>query len=260
MSKKKKDRQRIWRGLMLGVGLLVLGGLGVLGWQWMAALHVEQIEIAGARHAEAEAVLELAQVDTGMALLEVDPLIVADRVRRHPWVADASVTRLPTGTLHIDVVEQVPVALVLDRSGRPAFYLNRDGRAMPLANGSAYPVPLLRDLNEAYHPVRPVQDERVRLLLAALAELDPDTDALISELELRDREIWLHTTPAGDSGSIPVRLGRDGFEEKLERLHAFWHQAVLAQPEKTFQQIDLRYHSQVVTREAVSDQPSAVSY
>ena len=56
------------------------------------------------------------------------------------------------------------------------------------AGDDADPVPLLRGLGEAYHPVRPVQDERVRLLLAALADLDPDTDALISELEMREGE------------------------------------------------------------------------
>ncbi len=252
---KKRNMKRFWRGLLALGAVFALGALGLLGWQWLSALRVERIDVSGARHAPERALLELARVDTGQVMLDVDPALVADRVRRHPWVAAARATRLPTGTLAIRVQERVTVLLVLDAKGRPAHYLDRDGFAMPLTPDAAYDVPLLRGFGEAYHPVRRVQDPAVRDLLVALAEADDDTDALASELEREPSgEIVLHTTPAGARGSILVRLGRDDMGRKLARLRAFWQQAVLTQPEKAFTSIDLRFDSQVVTQEDVRGQ------
>ena len=250
-AKKKRKRRRILRGLLLTLGMLGLGSLGVLGWQWMAALRCQRIEIHGLHHADSTALVELAQVDTGMVLLDIDPALVADRVRRHPWIQKARATRLPTGTLMISVWERTPVALVLNARGGPAHYLDRAGFSMPPTLGALYDVPVLRGLRERTHPVRPLQDERMRALLAALADADAETDALVSELEVkRSGEVVLHTTSIGARGSIPVWLGHDDFAEKLARLHAFWYQAVLPQPGKIFTLIDLRFDSQIVTREA----------
>ena len=90
----------------------------------------------------------------------------------------------------------------------------------------------------------------VRALLAALAGLDPGTEALIAEVDLRaSGEVWIHTTPAGEQGSIPVRLGQDAFAPKLARLRAFWRQGVLPRSDKRFHLIDLRFDSQIITRE-----------
>jgi len=249
--KKKRKTRRILRGVLLTLGLLGLGSLGGLGWQWMAALRCERIEIHGLHHADSTALLHLAQVDTGMVLFDIDPTIVADRVRRHPWVHTARAIRLPTGTLTISVRERTPVVLVLDPRGRPDHYLDRAGFAMPLTPGALYDVPLLRGLHKRAHPVRPLQDERVRALLFALADADAQTDALVSVLEMQpSREVVLYTTPVGARGSIAVCLGHDDFAEKLARLRAFWHQAVLPQPDQSFALIDLRFNSQIVTSEA----------
>jgi len=252
---KKGNIQGIMRGLLAGVAVLGLALLGLLGWRWMAALPLERVAFAHVQHADTTALLELAQVDTIEAMLDVDPALVADRVQRHPWVASASASRLPTGTLSIDVYERMPVALVLDARGRPDYFLDRDGFAMPLVEGAVYDVPLLRGFREKYHPVQPVQDAAVRELLEALANADDATDALISELDIQPSgEIVLRTTPVAGRGSLPVSLGREAFADRLARLRMFWHRAVLAQPEKTFTLIDLRYNGQVVTREETASQ------
>lgn len=250
---KKRKTGRLLRGLFLALSVLGMGSVSVLGWQWMGALRCERIELHGLHHADSTALIDLAQVDTGMVLLDIDPALVADRVRRHPWVETARATRLPTGTLTISVQERIPVVLVLDRRGAPGYFLDRVGFAMPPAPEVVYDVPLLRGLDPPRDRagfVLPLQDECVRDLLAALAEADDETDALVSDLEIQPSgEVVLHTTPVGARSSIPVRLGRAGFAEKLARLRAFWHQAVLPQPDKNFALIDLRFNSQIVTRE-----------
>jgi cell division protein FtsQ len=90
----------------------------------------------------------------------------------------------------------------------------------------------------------------VRELLQALAEADLETDALISEITLAGGgDAVLRTSPGGGHGSVSVRLGIGNYGEKLSRLHAFWHQAVLTRPELSFRVIDLRFDGQIVTRE-----------
>ncbi len=227
----------------------VMLGAGVLGRHWQATLPCLRIEVTGAHRAPVDSLVALARVDTGMVLFDIDPALVEDRVARHPWVASARVRRLPTGTLAIRVQERVPVLLVLDARGRPSHYLDADGAQMPAA-GVAFDVPLLRGLDQPYHPVQQVQRPEVRALLAALAGLDPGTEALIAEVDLRaSGEVWIHTTPAGGQGSIPVRLGQDAFAPKLARLRAFWRQGVLPRSDKRFHLIDLRFDSQIITRE-----------
>src|SRR5690606_20444153 len=102
--------------------------------------------------------------------------------------------------------------------------------------------PLLQGHFGTYQPTTPTDDDAVRELLAALAALHPDTDALVSSVAREaDGAFVLHTAPAPGSGAIRVTLGRDRFGEKLRRLHAFWDQAVLTRPATPIRRIDLRF-------------------
>lgn len=249
MGKKRKIRVFVARLLGIAV-LLVAGTIVFLGWRWVTTMRCTYIEITRAKHAQPEEVIALAHVDTGMVLFDIDPVLVRDRVTRHAWIRDAEVTRLPNGTLRIALEERIPVVLTLDRNGSPAYYLDADGYIMPVVSGAVYDVPLLKGYRIPDDPLQPVEASWLLDLVGALPELDEDTHALISELEVRaPGDLWLHVSPVEPHGSIPVRLGQGEYLEKLTRLAAFWEQAVLTQPDKRFMTIDLRFDSQVVTNE-----------
>ena len=245
------------RRLLTAVVLLAMAGAGWQGWKWQADLRCRHITITGNRHAERAALLERARVDTTRLLYDIEPMLVADRLQRHPWVKSAQVTRRPTGTLAITVQERQPVALAVNEEGAPSFYLDRQGFAMPAGTEAPFDVPLLRAESLAYHPLQPVQDARVRAVLTALQEIPPTEEALISGLSVRPTgEVWLRTTPAEGRGSIQVRLGRRQLAQKVSRLQSFWRQAVLPRPDAQFTLIDLRFANQIVTREkAAVSQP-----
>ena len=248
MAQTKPKR---WTRLLLGaVVLLGMGGTGWQGWKWQADLRCRHITITGNHHAERAALLERARVDTTRRLYDIEPMLVADRLQRHPWVKSAQVTRRPTGTLAITVQERQPVALAVNEEGVPSFYLDRRGFSMPAGTEAPYDVPLLRAESLTYHPLQPVQGARVRAVLTALQEIPPTAEALISELSVRPTgEVWLRTTPAKGRGSIRVRLGRRQLAQKVSRLQSFWRQAVLPRPHAQFALIDLRFANQIVTRE-----------
>lgn len=233
---------------MLGVLLAALVGMGVYH---RYTLRLAGVEVAGAHFSSPDELKALARVDTSALLYDLDTDVIADRVARHPWVAAASATRLPTGTLALDVTERVPVALVLDAAGRPAYYFDAQGFAMPAPEGAFFDVPLLYGAARPKHLTQPVAARAVRELLLALATLTPDEHALVSDLRVEpDGTVTLFTTAAPQGSTLPVLLGRSGFRASFQKLRAFWEQAVLTRPEKTYEHLDLRFSSQIITRES----------
>ncbi len=95
----------------------------------------------------------------------------------------------------------------------------------------------------------PVGRPGLRGFLGLAADLEEFEDGLLSEIhETEKGEIDIFTAVSPSGQSIRVRLGRDHFDDKLERLQSFWMQAVLARPETQYDWVDLRYDGQVVTR------------
>ncbi|NNF59653.1 MAG: FtsQ-type POTRA domain-containing protein [Rhodothermaceae bacterium] len=254
LTKKQQQRGRLVRRLVLGSAVIGILAMAALAWRWQATLPLRGVAVEGFVRADSAEVVRMAAVESdtvAVPLFALDPDLIADRVRRAPWVRDARVRRLPTGTLAIRVEERTPVALVLDGSGRPSHYLDAEGFSLPLRAHDPFDVPLLRGTVPTSHPTQPVESEALRELLTALASLDDETDALVSEITLgAGGDAVLRTSPRGGHGALPVRLGAGGYAEKLERLHAFWHQAILTRPETPIQTVDLRFDGQIVTREA----------
>ena len=245
-----------WLALrLLGLGAVVGGVLvlGLLGWQWQSSVQVSRVTVTGVHHAPADTVRRLARVDSGAVMETIDGALVADRVARHPWVETAEVTKQRVyRTLQIAVTERVPAALVVDASGRPAYYLDRAGYAMPLPDSGAADVPLVRGLGAEYHPVRRVAPRALRATLTALPA--SGADPLVAELALRpDSSVRLVTAPIGPHGALPVRLGTGDIPAKLRRLRAFAEQILATETDRPVGEIDLRFDGQVVTREQPLD-------
>ena len=246
MPQKSSTYHRWLRRLAWALGVGSVVAVAWLGWQWQARVAVSAVVVEGATHADETKLADLARVDSGATLYDVDPDFVADRVQRHPWVETASVTRRPTGTLRIAVTERTPAGLALE-DGTPAFYVDRDGFPMPLVEETVHDVPLIYGLDGDHHPTRPVEPSTLRALLHALDE-EPEHDR-IAEITVRSGgSLDVHTRPTDAQGAIRVRLGTEAYAERLRELDAFWEQAVQARPDVTFEQIDLRFDDQIVAR------------
>ena len=263
LTQKQKTRRARLRKIGQGLGLVALAvGLGA-AWVWHRTLPLEHVAVVNNVHSDADDIRRLAGVAPDsvapIALYGIDLALVADRVRRHPWVREARLRRLPTGTLRIAVEEREPAALAVAPSGRLSHYLDAEGFAMPLPEGAAFAdVPLLRGA-PAYHPTQRVRSADFRELLGALASADENVDALISEVRWSRSGATLTTVPVPSRGALPVKLGRTGHADALARLGAFWHQAVLTRPDVPVQQVDLRFAGQIVTREPAGENAQPTS-
>jgi cell division protein FtsQ len=187
-------------------------------------------------------------------MVEVEPTLVADRVERYPWVKRADVSRhWMYGTLALTVTERTPAALAVDGRGRPAYYLDRGGHALPLPDSAGYDVPLVRGLDAETPWARPDTVQAPASLRRVLAALPASSVAdLVAEIEVGpDDAVRLVTAPLGEHDPISVRLGTDDVSAKLRTLHAFTQQVLSRPPSEAdapIEQIDLRFDGQVVTR------------
>ena len=182
----------------------------------------------------------------------MNPRAVEDSVARHPWVAGARVSRIPTGVVRVSVVERMPAAMVV-KSGRPAYYLDEQARQLPLTPGEFREVPLIRgdtpepDLYDSDPPPLLLR------LVAALAGLPNNADDLISEITISDGSAALTTVPIGEWGPVIVLLGDDDFSDKLLALRAFYDQIIESRMiDSRPELIDLRFDSQIVLRNSNS--------
>lgn len=252
------DRLQTYGSLALRLGGLfaVVGGvfvLGLLGWQWQSSVTVGQVAVTGGQHTPPDTVRHLARVDSGTVMETIDGALVADRVERHPWVQAAAITKQRARrTLQVTVTERTPAALVVNKAGRPVYYLDRAGYAMPCPDSAGYDVPLVRGLGAEYHPVQPVAPPSLQSVLGALA--GSDAAPLVAELAVQpDSTVQLVTAPIGNYGALPVQIGRGRISTKLRRLRAFAEQVLTTMPKKNITAIDLRFDGQIVTQEPSLD-------
>ena len=142
-------KRRAWRVGQWIVGLAALAwGLTMItremgpilqGW-----LEIREVEIEGIHRVTKAEVLARLVLKPGMGLHEVSTAFLAERVRTHAWIKEATVERRPPHLLHVSVVERTPAAIILigtdhwlsDESGSLLAKLGKqDDQTLPLLTG-----------------------------------------------------------------------------------------------------------------------------
>ena len=230
------------RRLIIALGVAVPLAVGVsVGWQQLWSRPCNHVQIQGVQYTDEHDLTALIS-DT------LEAHLVADRLRRHPWVRTADAICYPTGTMRAWVHERVPRVLVIAGDGTPAYFMDKAGFMMPATTRMAFDVPVVRGLSEPYRPLKPAEGASTRELLSLLTRLEPSVDSLISEFAFTQRGLELTTTPLPSGASARVRLGHQGWDARLRNLRAYWTQQILAYPDRRTQLIDLRFDGQIVTR------------
>ena len=105
-----------------GRGAIVIGALVLLVFGLPRALatldyfHVQTVQLEGARFMTPTAVIAALGADTAASVFD-DPKSFVDKVQSIPLVASATVRRRLPGTLVVNIVERIPVALVPTSDG-----------------------------------------------------------------------------------------------------------------------------------------------
>ena len=222
------SRRTLW---LLGIGLAALIPSPLWGpvvMRHMAFFHVRRIEIVGAHYVAPSDIIARLHVDTMASVWDPTKPLVA-RVAAHPEIQRAVVRRKLPGTLVIEVVERVPVALVPATGGFRVY----DSR------GRSLPIDPARTGVDA--PVLLQADPRLLRLLGALHDQMPDFYARVSALQRVGKdELMLRLE------TVSVRAMQDVTLERLAEIEPV--EGDLARKQLPVAEIDLRYRDQVIAR------------
>lgn len=198
---------------------------GVAGWRLVERyaknapyFEVSQVEVAGNERVERDALLRTAGVVLGDNVFSRTPEQVAERLERHPWIAEANVERRLPGFFRIQVREHRAVA-VLTLAGNA--YLVGDDATLFKELGAGDPVDL---------PVVTGLDSQ-----RFLSDVGHRSEVLMNVVTLmhdfRSAGLWrrepiaeIHVEPSDDlsvylnDDAMYVRLGEAPWRPKLSRL------------------------------------------
>jgi len=236
----------------VAIGALFGSPLVAAARSWIGGemVRLEAIFVRGAVRLSLAEIAEATGLPRGAEWSSIDPREVEARLTEHPWIADASVVRLPTGRLLVRVTEHDPRALVA--LGKPArvFAVNRQGNPFAPAEDRV-PSGLPRLIpSSAVEP--DVADEQLEGAIE-LAYRFPEFNLPIpSELFLSD-----DTDPTGFAFRLPnlkprIVLGRNHFDARLASL-ARLLETGLGEVEDS-ETLDLRFADQAVLRGATPGQ------
>jgi cell division protein FtsQ len=118
-------------------GLFVLAReVGPLTREWFL---VRSVSVSGLHHVTRKEVIGRLALKPDTALYSINPSWLADRIKTHPWIKDATVVLKPLHEIHIDIVEREPAVVVrtlaenllADSDGFLLAHLGSSGRSDP---------------------------------------------------------------------------------------------------------------------------------
>ena len=215
---------------------------------WKSSLRIKQIHIDGNRIVSANEILQLTQIPMNTFLYKVDLTAIQRNVMSHHYIKDAVVERSLPCSIHIQVVERVPIAIV----NRPeTMYLDESGVVLPRSiSHRLFDLPMISGVstNEPIALGSSIKEPDVIEALQLLATMKIVNRPMyhnISEVQLRNGgDIVVYST----EGGVPIIFGRDDIPGQIVRLETFWNNVVHTRGTQLLQYIDLRYHDQIVAR------------
>ncbi|MFZ6051001.1 cell division protein FtsQ/DivIB [Halocola ammonii] len=255
------------KALHISIWVLVLGGLITLlsfadkeraattCWKFEVDIERENDFYFIDDDAVKTAIYNLGDSIVGTPVSDLNVTRIRQEVKKIPAVKEVNVVKSVDGRLTVEVFQRTPIARLLNKDGS-SFYLDNEGRAMPLSKKYTARVPVLYGNimeSAANISVREIQKDEIKAskylmddlfdVVKAL-EADPFWKAQIESIYVNsDREIELlprvgnHRIIFGDSQNI---------DKKLKKLMAFYKETVHAVDLNKYKTINLKYRDQVV--------------
>jgi cell division protein FtsQ len=153
-------------------GLFVLAReLGPMTREWFL---VRSVSIEGLHHVTRKEVLSRLALRPDTTLYSVNPAWLAERLRSHPWIKDATVALKPLHEVHIEVTERVPAVIV--RTLTENLLADADGYLLAHLGASDNPaLPILFGVDGKALAQGRAQERKAVAVGAALAKMVAQT-------------------------------------------------------------------------------------
>ncbi len=264
-SQLSDQRQQVRRETLLSRGRRTLRvgkwivGLAALAWGLTMVtremgpilqgwLEIREVEVEGIHHVTKPEVLERLVLKPGTGLHQVSTAFLAERVKTHAWVKEATVERRPLHLLHVTVLERTPAAII--RSGGDYWLSDESGYLLAkLGKQHDQTLPLLTGLE----PQSLQRGEaRVRNAVQSgvvLAKLIANTLDGRVEVDLTNS-----SNVVASANGVRFQFGADSLVDQWERFRKVkpsFNTASFDGRKREVSEIDLRYDNRVIVRERV---------
>ncbi|MCX7919097.1 MAG: FtsQ-type POTRA domain-containing protein [bacterium] len=259
LKKKKRKVQKdipphyIWKKVLHGVltGLLMLIVI-LVGIQltmfvfWSNYFSLRKVEISTTKQINRTEILNLADVQLQKNLVTLPTRNIIKRVMVHPWVKEVRIQKRFPATIRIDVVERSPIAVVC---GKEMYGVDAEGYLLPgIYPESLQELPIVTVPENVLveHPTR-INSDGMRNVLTVITYLKENAPWFLKEISefniTAPDNLLLYTLHEGTE----IRLGKENFEERLNKLLHIWQ--IIKQQQLEEEYIDLRFDKQgIVTK------------
>jgi cell division protein FtsQ len=175
--------------------------------------HVREVSVRGLKELTEKEVLTAADIQSAQNLLAVNTEVVTHRIRGNNWVEDVYIGRELPGRLVMEVRERTPLALV-KMSGE--FYL-MDVKGFifkRLGKNDEVDFPVITGISGKNQIQTPLLLNTLNLLKTLSESSEYPYLGMVSEVNVDD---LFGLSLISDNG-LYVKLGLEGFEEKLKKL------------------------------------------
>ena len=232
-NRRKQEKQsRDWKqlfhcllriGIASGSGFLLASGALLTAQMLLESGYfgVDEIRVEQQVRVSEGDILDASDINIGDSLFDLELHMIGRKIEEHPWIAKAEVERSFPDQVVIRVVERQARAIIdLDY----LYYVDRSGVVFKmLESGDELDYPVITGIDRQYlldHPNR--TQESLDLALSLMDQLEKrqlfNLDD-VSEIHFDQHDgLIIHTR----IGGVPVRMGKQNFYAKLNRLEAIY--------------------------------------
>lgn len=218
-------------------------------------LALREVRITGTRHLSPALIQQRATVELGTNLLHIDSDAVVARLQSEPWIKRARVRRELPSTLHIELVEHDPAALV---SLESLYLCDRDGLVFKRAHPNEYgDLAVITGIGRAGYVLEPAfAQDQIRTALAALSRYrQEDNRPPIGEVHIdRFVGVTLYTRQG-----VALQLGQGDAAEldaRLARFDVLWRRLSRGEQRPQMVYLNNRAHPDHITVRFANPMPS----
>ncbi|OGU05760.1 MAG: cell division protein FtsQ [Geobacteraceae bacterium GWC2_58_44] len=257
VKKSPKKRKPVnWRPILTwfsrGAGATAIcAALGFGGWQLydlvsgLTLLRLQTIEVSPLRKLTRSEVLAAAGVKPGDSMLGLKLKGVVTQLSKNPWIEQVQVRRYFPHTLSITLSERTPQAVA---NVGCLYYLDAKGVLFKsLVEGDRLDYPLITGVSEEDLARDPSgTKEALKNALLLIASLRGGKVFTLDDVSEIHYDKGYGFTLFTMLGGIPVKLGNDGFDEKLARLSGIYQE--LKPQMQALDYIDLDYGDKIIVK------------
>jgi cell division protein FtsQ len=230
--RKQKKQARDWKKLFhrtlrvciaSGSGFLLASGALLTAQMLLESGYfgVKQVRVEHQVRVSEGDILDASDIEIGDSLFDLELHMIGLKIEEHAWIAKAEVERSFPDQVVIRVVEREARAIIdLDY----LYYVDRAGEVFKMLDaGDELDYPVITGIDRQYLLDNPDKtQDSVNLALQLMDALESRTlfnlDD-ISEIHFEEQEgLVMHTR----IGGVPMRMGTQGFDTKLNRLESIY--------------------------------------